>query len=137
MKKGKEGDIVGHIIGLKIAARRAELGLSRDQFCKLAGVSVEDMTNFETGKSRPDPGILFKLAKCLDVSPPYFFSLPENLGSGGRALMEKLHNGEDDYDVSVSDGVAVIRAFARIKNLERRDIVLDIAQMIAKRGAIK
>ncbi len=51
--------------------------------------------------------------------------------------MEKLHNGEDDYDVSVSDGVAVIRAFARIKNLERRDIVLDIAQMIAKRGAIK
>ena len=132
MKKGTDGDIINYIIGFNLAARRAELGVAIEQISKWSGIGVEKLTDFESGAGRPDASILVELAKYLDVSPPYFFSIPENMGLGARVLFEKLDSAEEDHDVSVSDGVAVIRAFARIKNQERRAIVLDIAQLMAK-----
>jgi len=137
MKKGKESDIVNYIIGFNLAARRRELGIAIEQVSKWSGITVEELTDFEKGVSRPAANILVDFGKCLDVPPSYFFKMPENLGSTDRTIIEGLNRTSDNHDLSVSDGVAVIKAFARIKNQERRKVVLDIAELMAKSGPIK
>jgi transcriptional regulator with XRE-family HTH domain len=128
MKHTEEiSDLISCIIGTNIARKREELGISLAELSKHLDAPLEELVALEAGQRRPDPRMLVTLARRLNVSLGYFFSLPETLAFGGEI------NGSDDLrEKPALESAAVVNAFARVKNNERRNIVLDIGQAIAK-----
>jgi transcriptional regulator with XRE-family HTH domain len=60
-------------IGIKIRARRQELGLSQTALGKEVGVSFQQIQKYENGSNRIGASRLALLAKVLQVPIDYFF----------------------------------------------------------------
>ena len=60
-------------IGSRVRIKRTSRGVSQQEFCKLLGVSRNDLAAFESGAKRINANLLFRVAKSLDVQPDYFF----------------------------------------------------------------
>jgi DNA-binding transcriptional regulator YiaG len=60
-------------IGSRVRIKRTSRGMSQQEFCKLLGVSGNDLAAFEAGAKRINANLLFRVAKSLDVRPDYFF----------------------------------------------------------------
>jgi transcriptional regulator with XRE-family HTH domain len=60
-------------IGQKIANRRRDLGMSRQELADLARTTVQYITDVETGVVLPKLGLLVPIAKALDVNPQKFY----------------------------------------------------------------
>ena len=60
-------------IGSRVRIKRTSRGMSQEEFCKLLGVSRNDLAAFEAGAKRINANLLFRAAKSLDVQPDYFF----------------------------------------------------------------
>jgi transcriptional regulator with XRE-family HTH domain len=128
MKRTEEiSDLISCIIGNNISRKREELGVSLAELSKHLDEPLEELVALEAGQRRPDPRILVTLARRLNVSLGYFFSMPET-----PAFAAEISEPADVRDKPDLEGAAVVSAFARIKNNEQRNIVLDIAQVIAK-----
>jgi transcriptional regulator with XRE-family HTH domain len=128
MKQNDEiSDIISCIVGANISRKREELGISLDELSSYLDTPRGELAALEAGRRRPDPRLLLSLARRLNVTLGYFFAMPEGPAFGGES--------SEPADAQRKNGhasAAVIGAFARIKNSEPRDIVLDIAQVIAK-----
>jgi transcriptional regulator with XRE-family HTH domain len=61
-------------VGSRLTALRQRLGLGMVEVAENAGVAVELLASFETGRRRPSPDELVTLAKILDVSVSDFFN---------------------------------------------------------------
>jgi transcriptional regulator with XRE-family HTH domain len=132
MKDANEkSDVVQLIIGFNIADRRERLGVRAEQICDGLGISAEALLAFESGRRRPDVKALFALARMLDVPPQYFFSIPKHLDAKSRAQLRGARGEIGACDPVANDGVAVMRAFARMKNRAGRHVVSDMAQAIS------
>ncbi len=55
-------------ISEKIAAKRRQLGMSQTALAEAVGVSPQAVSNWETGKNMPDPGIYGAIAKALQIT---------------------------------------------------------------------
>lgn len=128
MKHPEEiSDLISCIIGTNIARKRQELGISLADLCRHLDAPLEELVALEAGRRRPEPRMLVILAKRLNVSLGYFFSMPET-----PAFVEDISSPADLRERPVPESAAVASAFVRMKNSEPRNIVLDIAQAIAK-----
>jgi DNA-binding XRE family transcriptional regulator len=60
-------------IGGRVRVRRTSRGMSQQEFCKLLGLSRNDLPAYEAGAQRINANLLLRIAKSLDVRPDYFF----------------------------------------------------------------
>lgn len=63
-----------NIIGELIIKKREELGMSREEFAKFAGISKSSVVSYEMGNSSPDTTNAIRLAKVLDINIIEFLS---------------------------------------------------------------
>ena len=61
-------------VGARTRARREQLGLSRDDLARAAGISLRALRSYEAGTVRPTPAELCAIAVSLAVSIAYFFA---------------------------------------------------------------
>jgi transcriptional regulator with XRE-family HTH domain len=72
--KGKQEDErVDQHVGAQIKSRRQELGLTQVEIAEALGVTFQQVQKYERGSNRIAASKLWLVAKCLDVSPAYFF----------------------------------------------------------------
>jgi nitroimidazol reductase NimA-like FMN-containing flavoprotein (pyridoxamine 5'-phosphate oxidase superfamily) len=57
-------------VGRRVAHRRAELGLSREEVAERAGISPTYLAYLETSPAQPNAGQLMRLASALETSYP-------------------------------------------------------------------
>ena len=60
-------DFIENKLSTFIIEKRKELGMSREEFAKFAGLSKSAVSSYETGKSIPDTVNAVRLAKLLDI----------------------------------------------------------------------
>jgi nitroimidazol reductase NimA-like FMN-containing flavoprotein (pyridoxamine 5'-phosphate oxidase superfamily) len=101
---GEPGDL-----GRRVARRRQELKLSRDQLAELAGVSVPYLTCLETHPARPTQAVLQQLADALQTTPETLLGAgpprpPGRGGPSGRPVLQTLTAAEC-YDLLSPGGV--------------------------------
>ena len=60
-------------VARRLAARRAELGLSLSEVSRRCGVSLQQIHRYEIGSNIISAPMLWQLSKCLDVDIRYFF----------------------------------------------------------------
>ena len=69
----RKADMIDAGIGSRVAARRAELGLSQGAFALVLGVSVQQVQKYESGANRISASRLHRMAQALGASPADFF----------------------------------------------------------------
>lgn len=65
----------------KFRAARAEKNLGINQLARLLGVSTTAVSHWQSGKSKPKPAMLLRIAETLEVDPGY---LDEAYNSAGQ-----------------------------------------------------
>lgn len=88
------------LLGQRIAAMRAALGLERTELARLIGIAVSRLKRIEEGKGRLEASLLYALVQALNVTVAELFEDAANLSAAsldpeGQELMRLFSNIRD------------------------------------------
>lgn len=131
MDAEQQPSVIDSHVGNRIRLRRSFLRISQEKLGEQLGVSFQQVQKYEKGSNRIGAGQLFHIAKFLKVDPGYFFvGLPTaeiaDVGFSERQSDIPTAGIED-----TTDGIALNRAFARIKSSKLRRKLIDLVTAIA------
>jgi transcriptional regulator with XRE-family HTH domain len=107
--------------------RRLMLGMSQANLADGIGLTFQQVQKYEKGDNRMGASRLQHIAHILQVPVPFFFEGVPGQSKAGRAT-------SPDYVsefVATSDGLALIKAFTRIKDAKVRRHIVSLVQEIA------
>jgi transcriptional regulator with XRE-family HTH domain len=78
-------------LGLAVAARRGELGLTQEQLHLRSDLHQRWISNVETGKRNPSYGSLRRLAAALDISVSELVARAEQIETSAATPAELAH----------------------------------------------
>ncbi len=118
-------------VGNRIRLRRSFLRVSQEKLGEHLGVSFQQIQKYEKGSNRIGAGQLYQIARFLNVDTGYFYeglasAKPEDAGFSERQSDIPSAGIED-----TTDGIALNRAFARIKSSKLRRRIIDLITTIA------
>ena len=115
-------------VGSRVRMRRILLGMSQGKLADAIGLTFQQVQKYEKGTNRMGSSRLQQIANVLKVPVTFFFE-----GSPGRS---KLHGKAlspayvADF-LATSDGLALTKAFMRIKNAKLRRNIVNLVEEIA------
>ena len=115
-------------VGHRIRLQRMILGMSQKTLGHAIGVTFQQVQKYEKGNSRVGAGRLQEIANQLQVPVSFFF---EDTGHTSAAISEAQPSTDLFGLLSGTDGLALIRAFTRIKSAELRHRIVDLIEQIA------
>ncbi len=124
-------DITRVIIGRNIEFRRRQLGITDEQFSKCLDIELAVLKKYETGALPVNAKLLLSIGQILDVPPQYFFSVKDHAVGGLPFSEVRDLNYEKNRERFLEEGVALNRAFARIRKSSNRKVLIDIAVALA------
>jgi transcriptional regulator with XRE-family HTH domain len=116
-------------VGSRIRMRRMMLGMSQEKLGDGLGLTFQQVQKYEKGTNRMGASRLQHISDILQVPVPFFFD-------GAPQLMGQL-NGEAPSPAYVaeflatSDGLALSKAFMRIKEIRVRQRIVGLVEEIA------
>jgi transcriptional regulator with XRE-family HTH domain len=124
-------------VGSRLRMRRLMLDMSQTDVADALGLTFQQVQKYEKGSNRISASRLQQLCRILDVPVAFFFEgAPRALG-----LPEPSEAGAEvpayvsDF-LATSDGVALVRAFTRIRDAKvRRAIVALVQQVVSEPDA--
>lgn len=126
-------DDVSLHVGKRIRIRRLLLGLSQAELAKSLQVTQQQLLNYERGTSRVNVSRLYACSRALGVPMEFFFEDFEPPSATGAGTPSDVQSPRDDGGIPLGadgradrDTLAVVRAFKRISDPERRRAMLDL-----------
>jgi transcriptional regulator with XRE-family HTH domain len=121
-------------VGSRVRMRRLMLNLSQTQLADGLGLTFQQVQKYDKGTNRISASRLHQMSHILRVPVPFFFEgtpsephLPER-SEGGPTIASDV-----SALLSTSDGIALVRAYTRIKYPHvRRAIVALVEQIVAE-----
>lgn len=115
-------------VGARVRMRRFLVGMSQGKLADQLGVTFQQVQKYEKGMSRISASRLQTIANVFDVPVSFFF---ENIVD---APLSESENLSDAVDVSLltQDGMALNKAFARIKSAKVRKSVIELVKLLAE-----
>jgi len=124
----QQGEIDAHV-GNRIRVRRTFLRLSQEKLGEHIGVTFQQVQKYEKGANRIGAGQLLEIAKLLQVEPNYFFEGLIDHKGAEAGFAER--QAAIQFDETI-EGVALNRAFARIKSKKIRRKIVDLVAAFAE-----
>ena len=118
-------------VGNRIRLRRSFLRISQEKLGEQLGVTFQQVQKYEKGANRIGAGQLFQIAKFLKVEPGYFFEGLPAAKSADVGFSERQSDIPTAGIEDTTDGIALNRAFARIKSSKLRRKLIDLVATIA------
>jgi len=103
-------------VGRRIRARRLARRMSQMELAGRLGVTFQQVQKYEKGTNRITAGRLKRIANILDVPILYFFE---------DAVEEPAAPADNNRELRL------VRAYARIDNLDVQQSILDLTEKIA------
>jgi len=119
-------------VGSRVRMRRLMLGMSQEKLGERLGLTFQQVQKYEKGANRIGASRLQHMAQILKVPVSFFFD-----GVAGTAKLAEDGSAKPpvaDYVsdfLSSSDGLALTKAFASIKDTKLRRRVVDLVEEIA------
>ncbi|MEO0550846.1 MAG: helix-turn-helix transcriptional regulator [Pseudomonadota bacterium] len=113
---------VDRLVGERIRRRRILMGLTQDQLGETLGISYQQIQKYETGANRVSAGRLYLIAKCLDVSPGWFFDPVQS--DRGQADLDELGSSRLLIDF--------VRSFSRIEDEKLKSVLVTLVRTMAE-----
>jgi transcriptional regulator with XRE-family HTH domain len=121
-------------VGSRVRMRRLMLNMSQTEIGDALGLTFQQVQKYEKGANRISASRLQHLSQILQVPVPFFFEgVPPALGLAGPAVAEAESPEYVNQFLSTSEGVALVRAFTRIRDPKvRRAIVALVQQVVSE-----
>ena len=131
----KQTTDVDRLVGIRITALRKARGLSQTALGNAVGVTFQQVQKYEKGSNRISASRLQGIAQLLDVPVAFFF---EDAPAGLPAASETATRPARDVVglLATSEGVQLANAFIAIEDAQVRRRLVDLAEVLAKRGDI-
>src|SRR5262245_28696223 len=118
-------------VGSRVRMRRMMLGMSQEKLGDALGLTFQQVQKYEKGTNRIGASRLQQISHILQ-GPVSFFSAgtpsPSTHGEGMREAPSPAY--VSDF-LATSDGLALTRAFTRIKEPKLRRRIVDLVEAIA------
>jgi transcriptional regulator with XRE-family HTH domain len=118
-------------VGARVRMRRMMLGMSQEKLGDALGLTFQQVQKYEKGANRIGASRLQQIAHILQVSVSFFFEgAPAAPGMAAHASGEAPSPSYVSDFLATSDGLALTKAFMRIKDAKLRRRIVDLVEQI-------
>ena len=121
--KTEEAFLVDRHVGSRVRMRRMMLGMSQEKLGDALGLTPQQTHKYESGKDRISASRLQHLSQILQVPVPFFFEG----APGGAGHMVEIPSYVNEF-LATSDGMALTKAFTRIKDVKLRRLIVHLVE---------
>ena len=119
-------------VGARVRMRRMMLSMSQEKLGDALGLTFQQVQKYEKGANRIGASRLQQIAHILQVPVSFFFDgAPNAPGQTHDGFAEAPSPAYVADFLSTSDGLALTKAFMRIKDAKLRRRIVDLVQQIA------
>jgi transcriptional regulator with XRE-family HTH domain len=122
-------------VGARVRMRRMMLGMSQEKLGDALGLTFQQVQKYEKGANRIGASRLQQIAHILQVPVSFFFdgapSLPGQIVEAGAEAPSPAY--VSDF-LATSDGLALTKAFMRIKDAKLRRRIVDLVEQMVADG---
>lgn len=117
-------------VGSRVRMRRMMLSMSQEKLGDALGLTFQQVQKYEKGTNRIGASRLQQISQILQVPVSFFFEgAPEPQGLTGMGEAPSPTYAADF--LATSDGLAIAKAFTRIKDPKLRRRIVDLVEQIA------
>jgi transcriptional regulator with XRE-family HTH domain len=114
--------------------RRMMLSMSQEKLGDALGLTFQQVQKYEKGANRIGASRLQQISSILQVPVSFFFEgAPSDGISNPSGLAEAPSPAYVSDFLATSDGLALTKAFVRIKDAKLRRRIVDLVEQIASR----
>ena len=120
-------------VGSRVRMRRMMLGMSQEKLGDALGLTFQQVQKYEKGTNRIGASRLQQIAHILQVPVSFFFEGAPTGATGvshGGGMNEAPSPAYVSDFLATSDGLALAKAFVRMRNAKLRRIVVDLVEEI-------
>ena len=117
-------------VGARVRMRRMMIGMSQEKLGDALGITFQQVQKYEKGTNRIGASRLQQISKTLGVSVSFFFEGAPEIGEPGGFSDSPSPAYVAEFLAS-SEGLALTRAFTRIKNPNVRRRIVDLIEDLA------
>ena len=121
-------------VGSRVRMRRMMLSMSQEKLGDALGLTFQQVQKYEKGANRIGASRLQQISHILQVPVSFFFegapSPPAQTATGFSEAPSPAY--VSDF-LATSDGLALTKAFVRIKDAKLRRRIVDLVEQIARR----
>ncbi len=114
-------------VGARVRMRRFLVGMSQGRLAEQLGVSFQQVQKYEKGASRISASRLQAIAGVFDVPVGFFF---ENIADPSQ-VDDGLSPDASEASLLTRDGMALNKAFIRIRNAKIRRSIIELVKLLA------
>src|SRR3954464_12464207 len=118
-------------VGSRVRMRRMMLGMSQEKLGDALSLTFQQVQKYEKGTNRIGASRLQQIAHFLQVPVSFFFEGAPDLPAGPAGTTEAASPSYVSDFLGTSDGLALTKAFMRIKDQKLRRRIVDLVSQIA------
>jgi len=118
-------------VGSRVRMRRMMLGMSQEKLGDALGLTFQQVQKYEKGTNRIGASRLQQISHILQVPVSFFFEGAPNITGRPEGMGEAPSPAYVSDFLATSDGLALTKAFMRIKDSKLRRRIVDLVEQIA------
>jgi transcriptional regulator with XRE-family HTH domain len=118
-------------VGARVRMRRMMLGMSQEKLGDALDLTFQQVQKYEKGTNRIGASRLQHIGHILQVPESFFFEGAPDVPGQKRTGSDAPSPGYVSEFLASSDGIALVKAFAKIKNAKIRRRIVDLVGQIA------
>ena len=122
---------IDRYVGSRVRMRRMMLGMSQEKLGNALGLTFQQVQKYEKGTNRIGASRLQQISQILQVPVSFFFDGAPDVPPHGSELSEAPSPTYVADFLATSDGLALTRAFMRIKDSKLRRKIVELVEQIA------
>jgi transcriptional regulator with XRE-family HTH domain len=118
-------------VGSRVRMRRMMLSMSQEKLGDALGLTFQQVQKYEKGTNRIGASRLQQISHILQVPVSFFFEGAPSLPTDPGGMREAPSPAYVADFLASSEGLALTKAFSRIKNAKLRRRIVDLVEQIA------
>lgn len=118
-------------VGSRVRMRRMMLSMSQEKLGDALGLTFQQVQKYEKGTNRIGASRLQQISLILQVPVAFFFEGAPTLGPQGAEMADAPSPTYVSDFLATSDGLALTKAFMRIKEPRLRRRIVDLVEEIS------
>jgi transcriptional regulator with XRE-family HTH domain len=118
-------------VGSRVRMRRLMLGMSQSKLADGLGLTFQQVQKYEQGTNRMGASRLQHLSHILQIPVPFFFEGAPHLPGQPTGIGESPSPAYVSEFLATSEGLALTKAFMRIKEPALRRRIVHLVEQIA------
>ncbi len=127
----KAPNLIDKHVGSRVRMRRMMLGMSQEKLGEGLGITFQQVQKYEKGTNRISASRLHLISHILQVPVAFFFEGAPHVPGQPHGIGDAPSPAYVSDFLASSDGLALTKAFTRIKEPKLRRCIVDLVEEIA------